>query len=315
MTAPIRVPVRQRSDEWLALRRELITATDIGVLLGLNPWRCEADLADEKLLGVQAEDHLRMRMGSALEPFIAAEYTAQTGREVRRFHGLLRHPVHQWAGASPDWRVVGEPRLVEGKWTASRSRFADGLPRDIEAQCAWQMFVADIPVTDVAVLIAGDELRVFEVRRDEELEASLVAVAEDFRRRLAAGGPFARDGARIRRDYPADNGTEITPDPDVVEAVRALIDIRSSRKRLEDDEDRLMSAIQARMGDAAAMRGPGWQITWKRTKDRTDTDWKSLASGLLNALSETDRQTVVGLHSTVKPGFRPFRLSVGKETE
>ena len=66
MTAPVRIPVVQGTPAWLAARRELITATDVGVLLGVNPWRCEADLADEKLNGTQVESTLRMRIGTAL---------------------------------------------------------------------------------------------------------------------------------------------------------------------------------------------------------------------------------------------------------
>ncbi len=50
-------------------------------------------------------------------------------------------------------------------------------------------------------------------------------------------------------------------------------------------------------------------MTWKRTKDATETDWKSIASGLLNALPEPERAALVGLHSTVRPGFRPFRVA------
>ena len=52
MTA-VRLPVRQGSQEWLDYRRTVITATDIPVLLGISPYRCEADLADEKLTGTQ----------------------------------------------------------------------------------------------------------------------------------------------------------------------------------------------------------------------------------------------------------------------
>ena len=307
--------LRQGTPEWLEGRRSLITGTDIPVLLGISPWKCEADLADEKLGLSTTASTTRMRIGSALEDLNLDEYEALTGRRAVRFRTMIRHPDLEWAAASPDARCVGERRLVEMKWTTSRSRFADGLPQDVAAQVAWQLACTGYPVADVSVLTPDGLMPPFEVAADPALFADLVTIAADFRRRLAEGGPFARDGARIRRDHPADDGTEITADGDVVEAVQALITTRTSRKRLEDDEDRLMSAIQARMGDAAAMRGPGWQITWKRTKDRTDTDWKSLASGLLNALSETDRQTVVGLHSTVKPGFRPFRLSVGKETE
>lgn len=305
----------QGTPEWIAGRRELITGTDLPILLGISPYRCEADLADEKRGLATVESTVRMRMGKALEDLILAEYEAATGRRTVRYRAMVRHAQYAWAAASPDARVIGERRLVELKFTTSRSRFADGLPRDVEAQVAWQLGCSGYPVADVAVLTPDGLLPVVEVPADPTLFADLVTVAEDFRRRLAEGGPFARDAARVRRDYPADDGSEITADADVAEAVRALLDTRTSRKRMEEDEDRLMAAIQARMGDAAAMTGPGWRITWKRTKDRTETDWKSLAGGLLNALGETDRQTVVGLHTVVRPGFRPFRVTLDKETE
>ncbi len=307
--------LKQGSPEWLAGRRALITGTDLPILLGISPWSCEADLADIKLGRAEAaESTIRMRIGSALEDFILAEYAAQTERRVRRYRAMVRHPDYSWAAASPDAGVIGEKRLVELKWTSSRSRFADGLPRDVEAQVAWQLGCTGYPVADVAVMTA-DSLTVYEQVADPAMFADLVTVAEDFRARLAEGGPFARTEDRIRRDHPADDGSEITPDPDTAEAVRALLDVRAAIARYEESEKNLKAAIEARMGDAALMRGPGWSVTWKRTKDRAETDWRSLGTGLLSALSETDRATVVGLHTTVRPGYRPLRVVMDKETE
>jgi putative phage-type endonuclease len=307
--------LRQGTPAWLEARRALVTGTDIPVLLGISPWKCEADLADEKRgLVPPQESTLRMRVGSALEDMILAEYAAATGRRVRRYRAMVRHPRVEWAAASPDAGAIGERRLVELKWTASRSRFADGLPQDVAAQVAWQLGCTGYPVADVAVMTA-DSLTVYEQAADPALFADLLLVAEDFRRRLVSGGPFARDAARVRRDHPADDGSEIAADADVAEAVRALLDTRASRKRLEEDEERLETAIKARMADAAAMTGPGWRITWKRTKDRDETDWKAVAASLLATLSETDRATAVAPHTTVRAGFRPFRVVLDKETE
>ena len=104
----------QGSTEWLAARRDLVTASDLPILLGISPYRCEADLADEKRgLGPAQESTLRMRIGLALEDLIADEYTRTTGRQVRRFRTLVTHPAIEWAGASPDARALGERRLVE----------------------------------------------------------------------------------------------------------------------------------------------------------------------------------------------------------
>lgn len=307
------VAVRQGSPEWLDYRRTVITGTDIAVLLGLSPYRCEADVAGEKAGGDGQESTVRMRIGSAIEPLILEEYEAATGSRAVRYRAMVRHPQFEWAAASPDARRVGERRLVELKWTTSRTRFADGLPRDVEAQVAWQLGCTGYPVADVAVLTPDGLLPLFEVEADPAVFADLIDVAADFRRRLAEGGPFAESNDSLKRRYPADNGAEMVGDADLTAAVSALVALRGQRKAIEGDEERLEAAIKARMGEIASLVGPGYRVSWKRTKDSAQTDWKSLAAGLLETLPETDRPAVVGLHTTVRPGFRPFRVVLDKE--
>lgn len=303
------VAVRQGSPEWLEARRSLITASDIPVLLGVSPWKCEADLADEKRGLTVTESTLRMRVGLALEDFIAAEYEAKTGHKTQRWPGLAIHPELEWAGASPDRKRKGA--LVELKHTSSRTRFAEGLPQDVEAQVIWQMGCAGYDHADVAVMTA-DDLTVFELAFDAATFDNLVTVAADFRRRLAEGGPFARDSARIKRDHPADDGSEMLADADLTAAVRALVDTRDARKRLEQSETAIEDAIKARMSDAARLTGDGFTVTWKRTKDTTTTDWKLVADGLLRQLPESERTALVGLYTTAREGFRPFRVTLAK---
>jgi len=306
--------MKQGSAEWLEARRSLVTATDIPILLGLSPYRCEADLADDKL-GNSAgqESTIRMRVGSALEELIGQEYSAETGRKIRPWNGLAVHGTIKWAAASPDFRVVGDHRLVEAKHTGSRSRFADGLPQDVEAQVQWQLGVTGYTLADVAVLIGDDDLRILPVVADHAMFANLVTVAEDFRRRLAAGGPFAKDQNRVRKDYPQDDGSEIVADVALTDTVRWLAKVRSDIKELEATKDALETAIMDRMGPATLLTGDGFRVSWKRTKDRETTDWKSLSAGLLRTLPETESTALVGLHTTASPGFRPLRVVLDKE--
>ncbi len=299
--------MKQGTTEWREARRSLVTGTDIPVLLGLSPYRCEADLADEKAGGEGQESTLRMRIGSALQGLIGEEYERQTGRKVVQFHRMHTSPDYPWAAASLDFRVIGERRIVEAKHTTSRSRFADGVPRDIEAQVAWQLGVTGYPVADIAVM-TSDDLQVYEQAADPALFADLVAVAEDFRRRLEAGGPFARDKERIKRDHPRDNGQEMAADAELEEVVKALIDSRDARRRMERNEEVLEAAIQTRMADYAVMRGKGWHIVWRQTKDLEKIDWKNIAQGLLNPMPKDTREAVIGLNTRVTPGMRPFRL-------
>ncbi len=312
VVGPRKLAVRQGSPEWLEARRTHVTATMIPVILGLDPWRSEQDLADEILGGNGTESTLRMRVGSALEDLILAAYSEQTGRPARHVRGLWESRTHPWAAASPDATAAG--RLVELKWTGSRNRFRDGLPDDVTAQVQWQLMVAETGVADVATLTVGEaELRIFEVRAAPATQANFVAIADDFRRRLVAGGPFAQSLDSLKRRHPADDGTEIAADADMAAAVRALKALRDRRKDIEASEATLETAIKTRMADASALVGDDFRVTWKRAKDTEVTDWRLVASGLLAQLPEPDRAAVVGLHTTVREGARYFRVAWGKE--
>jgi putative phage-type endonuclease len=312
VSAPVRIPVLQGSQEWIAARRDYITATDMAAIEGVSPWRCEQDVVDEKSSGNGAESTLVMRVGSALEDLIATAYAEQTDRKVRRVRGLWVSARIPWAAASPDATAAG--RLVELKWSGSRSRFASGLPEDVEVQARWQAMVAEVDVVDVAALVVGeDRVRIFTVERDAVIEDYLVGRAADFRRRLAEGGPFAQSLDSLKHRYPADDGSEMAADPELDAAVRALRDVRGRADALEATEKALRVAIQTRMADAAYLVGDGYRVTWKRTRDRTETDWKAVAADLLAQLPEPDRAAVVGSHVAVQPGFRPWRVTWGKE--
>jgi len=304
-------PIRQGTAEWHEARRASVSSTDLAVILGLSPYRSEWDLAAEKLgTADPIEQTLPMRIGLALEPLIREEYERQTGERLRRVRTLARHPSIEWAVASPDYTVVGKPWLVEAKWSLAR-RWNDGLPQDVEAQVMWAMGVTGRRRADVAALLGGTRLEVIPVEYDDDLFEGLLEVAADFRLRLLQGGPFSETLDSLKRRYPSDDGTELVADAETAEAVATLLDVRGRRKALEADDERLEALIKARMAEATTLVGPGWRIHWKQTKEVSTVDWKSVADGLLRTLPETDRTAIVGIHTSVRPGFRPFRLVEG----
>lgn len=302
-----------RSDEWYAARRELITSTDIPIILGLSPYKSEADLAAEKRGEEQPIDlatERRFRLGLALESVIRDEDQVEHGKKLRRVSRFIRSGDIPWAGTSLDFERVGEKVIVEAKTTRT-TKADDGLPQDWEAQVRWQMGVAGYPAAHVACLRSGSVLECFDIEHDERIFRDLVAVAEDFRRRLAEGGPFSESKDSVRRRYPQDDGEVIEADAELAEAVRALIDVRARIKALEADDERIAVAIQTRMGPASMLRGDGFRVTWKRTKDVTRTDWQSLAAGFLRQMPDEERDALIGLHSETREGSRRFVVTQG----
>ncbi len=295
-----------------------MTSTDLPVILGLSPYKSEAALAREKLTGEREEpgpeQARRMRIGSAIEPIIRAEYEIEKGVKLRRVKRLITHPRISWVLTSLDFERVGERYIVETK-ASSSARWGDELPQDVEAQVRWQMGTAGYPVADVAALLNGSRLRLYTVEHDAATFDGLVDVAADFRRRLETDGPFAENAASVKGRWLVDNGSEMVADVELAEAVRELLRLRAQRTDIVAAEDVLETAIKSRMADAARLIGDDFTVHWKRTKDVATTDWKSLADGLLRQLPETERTALVGLSTTVRPGFRPFRVVMKGDKE
>lgn len=300
----------QGSDEWLAERRLGVTSTDIPAILGISPWSSEGDVARDKQGETIEHDEAtqrRFRLGHALEVVVRAEEVVEHGIALRRVHRFIVHKTDPILRTSLDFERVGERTIVEAKSTASRD-WDNGLPEYVEAQVRWQMGVAGYPRAHVAALRYGRELVCHDVEHDEDTFAGLVTIAHDFWDRLRAGGPFSESRESVRRAWPVDNDQMIAADADLIEAVGQLLATRRDLELLRDFEDKLVTAIEMRMGEAAALVGPGWRVTWRRAKDANVVDYKSLANDALGLLQPETIEALMTRHTATRPGVRRFIL-------
>ena len=294
----------------MVARRASVSSTDLAAILGLSPYRSEADLADEKLNGDRRESTLPMRIGLALEPVIRDEYERQTGTRLRRVRTLARHPRIPWAVASP--------RLRRGRPAQARRSEVDDLA-PLERRPAPGRREPGAVVSrgrglargrcggaDRRPRAVGIPRGIRRRHRSRDWSRSPSTSASGSRPGARSAIPSNRSSAR----YPVDDGSELVAGGLVLEAVTTLLDVRGRRKALEVDEERLEILIKESMGEASTLIGSGFRVTWKRTKDREEVDWRSVADGLLRQLPETERDALVGIATTVRPGFRPFRVVV-----
>jgi putative phage-type endonuclease len=105
--------VSGRREEWLAERRELITASDAAAILGEDPRRGALAVYLEKVEGIEPEENVLMRRGRRHEAAIADEYGDQTGRPVSAFPDftIVRHPSIPWLAFTPD-RIIEPTELA-----------------------------------------------------------------------------------------------------------------------------------------------------------------------------------------------------------
>ena len=310
----MRGPV-QHTAEWHEAKRQLITSTDIVSILGINPWGSEGDVARHKQGEPDPEPDAaqarRMRLGLAMEDVVAREDEAEHGFKLRHVRRMIISDQYPWAGTSLDFERIGERTIVEIKTTSTSSN-DDGLSERFEAQVRWQMGVAGYPRAHVALLRYGSQLECYDLEHDEEVFQNLIIIAEDFRARLAAGGPFSETRASLRRAFRQDDGTEIIANEDEANAVGILLDVKRRIKELEEKDSKITERLMQRMGPASVMTGPGFRITWKQSRPTRTVQWRAIAEGLLTTLSDEDREALISLQTTETPGRRPFII---KETE
>jgi putative phage-type endonuclease len=309
-----------RTPEWLERRREGVTGTDIPAILGLSPYSSEGDIARSKLGEEQehdAESERRMRIGTALESVVLAEDEREHGYTVRPVDELQVHP-NGWAMASLDGERL-DGTIVEVKTSGSR-RWNDGLPPEVEAQVQWQLGVTGRARAHVACLRFGSTLECYDLEAKPDDFRGMLRVAQDFRSRLASGGPFMESRSSINRAFVADD-TELVADEGLDLLVRTYLAARDAANESERAKDEASVAIKSRMGPATKATGVDWTATWRPNRPSIVTDWNLVAKAYRQLLVElTDGfesdviRGVESIHTREVAGSRPLLIRREKET-
>lgn len=321
-TVMVKVKRNGLTQRQLEMRRTGIGGSEIGAVGGLSKWCSPLEVWRRKVHGEVLEETKAMKRGRLLEPAVADWYAEETGATLRKVGRTLRHPERSMVIATPD-RIAtlnGAPRVLEIKTTnhAKPDEWGesgtDEVPEAYLTQVAWTMAVTDMPSADLAVLIAGDDFRLYHFERDLELEGNLFELGEKFwvDHVLARVPPpvMGLDNEWLKHRFPRDNGESI-PFANLTEDAQALVrayvaqwqESKATEKHLED----LEAQVRALMGGASELAGPGFRIDWKQNKPGTSVDWKAVAAAV---------PEVVSKFTVVKPGNRPFRpyiLKGGKQ--
>ena len=103
----------QRSEEWLALRGNMLTASDLATAIGVNPYEKPEDLILKKCGHNKFNGNSATFHGNKYEDEARDIYCEQYG-EVCHEIGLYPHPEYKWLGGSPDG-ITESGKLVEIK--------------------------------------------------------------------------------------------------------------------------------------------------------------------------------------------------------
>lgn len=195
---------------WLKARAELITASDVPIILGIVPGK--PALWYEKVGMLERpddpEDEVPM-MGHYLEAVNAEVlYRGKTGRKVRRCQKLLRSKQYPWLGATLDyWTwLPGEskPGPLELKVTGNKDNWPDDAPpaSKFQAQLQTQMLVAGTNWGSLSAIIGSPYIhhRWIDFERDDALCDHILTETQAFAESVRSGVNPPVDGDESTSD-------------------------------------------------------------------------------------------------------------------
>lgn len=267
MTARLVLPHDAPEADWLAERRQGVTASEIAALLGISPyespfslyWRKRGDIPDQL-------DNDAMSLGRHLEPWIAdrfAEAHPEWDVDLAGLFGSIERP---WQMATPD-RMLYKPYgtwqertgLLEIKHSGTYDGWGDDgtdeIPVHYRAQVLWQLDVLGVREAYVCCLfLSSRQVRTYRIAYDAADVELMRKAACEFLDRLAADDPppiDAHDATTYALKYlnpgPLDDGHPASVDHPTAEEYRAacrrLATAEAVKKQLSNE-------IRSVMGDA-----------------------------------------------------------------
>lgn len=197
-------------EEWLEIRTTVLTATDMGVVLGLNKWKSVKQLVDSKK-EYEPLDNSYIWLGQVLEPVVVQAVNKVLGTEFELFEEESRSffiDKEIRMGATPD--AEDGKTLLECKSTKPGNylKWHGWPPAYYVSQLYTQLIATDRQVGYLAILGTDlsqkDEvlrlpLHVHKLTRTPELDKIFIDTAKEFWKVLDSGKMY-----RVKRkDAPA----------------------------------------------------------------------------------------------------------------
>ena len=274
-------------EEWLLLRKTYLGGSDLGAVIGVNKYKTALDVYLEKTSEHSPEiGNDATYWGNVLEDVVAQEYSKRVNLPVEVETKLLRHPEHEFLAANIDRWVDGKKYVLECKtagfmmskeWGEEGS---DSIPESYLVQSAWYAAICDVPKVDIAVLIGGQDFRIYSYVRNKEFEDKLIKIACNFwhnhvEKRMPPKCSSLADTFNL---FPHGNHKELTASENITQKIYELKRLKEQESNTQTAIDKLKVEIQEFMQDYDILLDSNGCVvaTWKNTAPRSFFDAKRL---------------------------------------
>jgi predicted phage-related endonuclease len=271
-------------DQWLARRKQDVTASRIGALFDVSPYESILKLYAEQR-GTEFEppaENLVMRRGRWLERVVGeAVAELRPGWTVEPVNAYYREPSLR-LGASPDFKILGDARgtgILQAKSVAPSvlSKAWDQArvpPEWIVLQLRTEMLLTNASFGAIGALVVDPfamTCHIYEVARDAESEQRIIAAVERFWDNVVRGiepePDFSRDAEVIKAltRHPTPGLTrDLSHHNELPELLEQRAALMASIEQMAARKDAIEAEVKYLLGDAERATGlNSWSISYK----------------------------------------------------
>lgn len=252
--------------------------------------------------------------------------------EIGHLFGTLRHPdmphlMMHLDGLVVDCESLEVLRLVDAKtagyWAAKKQWGDEGTDETPEKYIVQGHDYAGIlaanghpvPTCDIPALHGGQSYRLYTIDISTTLYRRIHERLDEWWREHVEGDvmpePSGADNRALGIVYPEDTGESVIAPEGLHDWARALGEYRDAQKEAKEGRSECEAKIKAAIGEASEIVGDDWKVTWKRTADRTSTDYEAVVDDLRTAievLGDSDLletlDAAIEERTETKPGYR-----------
>lgn len=241
-------------------RRGCLGGSDIASIFGVSQWKSAYDLWEEKTAPefiqpeIEPKREKLFKRGKRLEPWVVEMLEDERGIFVQKRNQVHYDMEFPWMRAEIDFEYLDDDGMCTGD-VKTVSPFAAGewgqegtdeIPLGYCLQFHWGMMVTGYPKCLVAVLIGADDLRVYEVKRDDDLIGAMREKAVQFwtNHVVAKVPPPAVTVGDVHKVLFKYGGFPVAWDEELGESLRKLREIKASEKEIKVLKDEQELAIK-----------------------------------------------------------------------
>lgn len=273
-------------EKWLQMRRRGIGGSDIGAIMGLNPYKTALTVWMEKRgLAKPQEPNVHMEFGTRMEPVLRKWAQDEIGDGVTVLSSPYLYEDRQcnFLIANIDGVVLRGDELVAGlelktagDWQAKWWK-GDEVPDSYYSQIQHYMTVTGIRAWYIAALV-GRQFFTRLVPANPEFIAQMRTRATEFWTQYVLAGVMpAPTGSEADLDalmelFPG-GGEQIVEDPEMYDVLEDYRTAQADIRDREQERDELKAKIEARIGDAKVLIAGDLKASWSRyDTERVDVD-------------------------------------------